>query len=90
MALSTREKLAFWAEELEEDLIQFDGLEDAVVGVAQVHTQPSRIVYSFDKIIEILMDDGMTEDDAIEYFEFNIACLWAGENTPTILYSISD
>lgn len=82
----THEGLVHWAEELEEDLVAFDGLDDAVIGVAQVHTQPSRVVYSFEKIIEILMSGGLNYEDAVEYFEFNIACLWAGENTPAIVY----
>ncbi len=77
-----------WAEESEEPLITFDGLDDAIVGITQVHTQVSRVSYSFDKIMEILMEDGSSYEDALDYFEFNIACLWAGEHTPSILYDV--
>ncbi len=31
-----------------------------------------RIIYSFTKIIEILMEDGMNWEDAVEFYYFNI------------------
>lgn len=77
------------AEAEEEDLILFDGLDDAIVGIVRVHTRPGHVAYSREKIIEALMED-MSYDDAVEYFEFNIACLWAGEHTPAILYEPSE
>jgi hypothetical protein len=41
------------------------------------------ICYDEDKVIEILMErDGMTYEEAVEYFEFNIAGAWVGESTP--------
>ena len=46
-----------------------DGFPRAVIGVSQ----DNRIIYDFDKIIEILMSrDGMTEFEALEYYSFNI------------------
>jgi hypothetical protein len=26
--------------------------------------------------------DGMTEEEAYEFYEFNIACAWVGDKTP--------
>lgn len=41
------------------------------------------LVYSASKILDVLMArDEMSYEDACEFFEFNIACLWAGEGTP--------
>ena len=75
-----------WAEDFEGyDLILFDGLDEAIVGVATVHTCPSHVVYSYKKIIDVLMRD-MSYAEAVEYFDFNISCLWAGPWTPAILY----
>ena len=31
------------------------------------------------------MEDGMTEEEAVEYFEFNIIGAWMGEETPCFL-----
>lgn len=79
-----------WAEQWVDDneahgVMLFDGLDDAIMGISTVYTRPTRIVYSYNKIIEILMRD-MPYEDAVEYFDFNISCLWAGEGTPAILY----
>jgi hypothetical protein len=32
----------------------------------------------------------MSYEQAIEYFDFNIACAWVGENTPIFLETIKD
>ncbi len=37
------------------------------------------------RVIDILMGDGMTYEEAVEYFEFNIAGAWVGESTPFFL-----
>ncbi len=70
-------------------IIQLDDLEEAIVGVLFRGASDPRLCYSRDKIIEILMRDGTTEEDAVDYFEFNILQLWAGEGTPFILYSLT-
>ena len=42
-----------------------------------------KIIYDAIKIIEALIEeDEMTEDEATEYFEFNILGAYLGENTP--------
>lgn len=69
----------------DEDLIIYDGFDEAFIGVGYTfHT--SYTCYDKQKIINILMDrDCMTEEEAEEYFEFNIAGLYAGKKTPIIL-----
>jgi hypothetical protein len=42
------------------------------------------ICYDTDKVIEILMED-MSEDEAWEYFEYNVLGAWVGEHTPVFL-----
>ena len=40
-------------------------------------------VYDRQKCIEILMErDGMTDEEAVEYFDYNVTGAWVGENTP--------
>lgn len=69
----------------DEDLIVFNGLDDAFLGVGYIFNR-AITCYDKEKIITILMDrDCMTYDEAIEFFEFNIAGLYAGERTPFIL-----
>lgn len=61
----------------EEGLIKADGFDDAIIGVSS----DIRIVYSLEKIIEILQKD-MTEDEAVEFFYFNIESAYVGDKTP--------
>ena len=46
-------------------------------------------VYSYDKILDILMiEDKMTEREAIDYIEYNIAGSYVGELTPILVRSL--
>ena len=42
-------------------------------------------VYDKHKIIQSLIRDGCSLDDAEEYFDFNIAGAWVGEYTPAFI-----
>ena len=64
-----------------------DGFEDAFIGVTI--SQPSRnelAVYSFEKCIDVLMKrDGMSDEEAIEFFLFNVSGAYMGEDTPIFI-----
>ena len=46
--------------------------------------------FTYDRVIKILMDqDGMSNDEAIEFFTFNIEDDRVGELTPIWMYSAS-
>jgi hypothetical protein len=42
-------------------------------------------VYSRRRCITALRKDGMTEDDAVEWFEYNTSGAWMGEGTPVFV-----
>ena len=67
------------------DLLTADGFDEAILGV--VHRPNLDVVcYDVDKVIEILMTrDGMDEEEAYEFYQFNIAGAWVGESTPLFL-----
>jgi hypothetical protein len=74
----------------EEELRIIDGFDEAFVGVGyQFHKAVT--CYDKDKIIEILMSDGMTYEEALEYFEFNIVrgIAYLGEQAPIIIDSVN-
>ena len=67
------------------DLLTADGFDDAIIGVVQRMGELA-ICYDEDKVIDILMErDGMTYEEAVEYFYFNVAGAWVGESTPFFL-----
>ena len=55
-----------------------DGFEDAFVGTTiSAFGRKQVAIYDYDKCILILMHDNhMTEDDAIEYFDYNVMGSW--------------
>jgi hypothetical protein len=69
----------------EEGPVVFDGLDEAIIGVAQQFTNDQFVAYSMTKILDILQEQGMSHEEALEYFSFNIQGLWAGEGTPFII-----
>ena len=62
-----------------EDVLIADGFDDAVIGIEPL---TMRVVYDIDKVIEILIGQGMSHDEAVEYYEFNIVGAYVGEQTP--------
>jgi hypothetical protein len=68
----------------DEKLLAADGFEDALIGVAyDKATSAYRLVYSISKCIDILIErDGMTGEEAQEFFGFNIQDAYVGEHTP--------
>lgn len=59
-----------------------DGHDHAIMG----YSSDGRVVYSADQIIGGLMNQGMTNEEAVEYFGFNIECAYVGEYTPIYMY----
>ena len=59
-----------------------DGHDHAIMG----YSSDGRVVYSANNIIGGLMNQGMTEEEAIEYFHFNIEGAYVGEFTPIYMY----
>ena len=66
----------------DEDFLIADGFDDAVIGV---EINSMRLIYSVSKCIEILQEH-MNEEDAIEYFEYNVSSAYVGEQTPIWCY----
>ena len=63
----------------EESFLKAYGFDEAVIGLEE----PSlRLIYSVKKVIEILIEEGMTEEDALEHFYYNISGGYVGELTP--------
>lgn len=63
----------------ESEILKADGFDDAIIGIEEA-TQ--RLIYSCEKCIQILIAGGMTEEDALEYFNYNVSGAWMGEKTP--------
>lgn len=55
-----------------------DGFDDCIIGI----TSNNIVVYDTDKMISVLIKDGMSYEDAIDHWSFNIEGAYVGERTP--------
>jgi len=70
--------------ELAEGAILLDGFDDCIIGITEEFGNGPRILYSKEKIINKLMED-MSEEESLEYFDFNIIGGYFGEQNPIFL-----
>jgi len=59
-----------------------DGHDHAIMG----YSTKGNVIYSANQIIGGLINDGMTEEEAVEFFDFNIEGAYVGEYTPIYIY----
>lgn len=72
-----------------EGAVMLTGLEDAIVGIVEEFGSSPRILYCKSKILQILQErDLMTEQEAEEYYDYNILGLYAGEQNAVFLVTI--
>lgn len=82
-------KLKDFLMEMTDEVVIADGLSDAFIGLAQVGKESKTVaVYDSVKIIKILMEQGLTQDEAVEYYEYNILGAYVGEATPVYLIPV--
>ena len=73
-------------DEYAEGAILLDGLEGAIIGIVEEFGNGKRILYSKRIILSLLQTrDGMTEQEAEEFYDFNILGLYAGEQNAVFL-----
>lgn len=64
-----------------------DGFDDCIIGLVERTTHKPFLAYDADKVIGKLMKrDKMTYEEAMEYFDHNISCAWAGDTTPCFIF----
>jgi hypothetical protein len=77
--LSVRDLLV----DVDEEIVCADGFDDALVGYVTQFNRGPLALYDWDKCVKILMErDGMSEEEAAEFMDFNVTGSWVGERTP--------
>lgn len=59
-----------------------DGFEPALIGWVEQFTSGPLALYDRQRCIDILMKDGLSWEEADEYFTFNVTGAWTGDGTP--------
>lgn len=79
----------------DEPLLKITGhkYDKAIAGIASVWQTNHRVetlIYSGQKLMEIFMDEGMTEEEAMEWISFNIEGAYYGSATPIIMWEYDE
>ena len=75
-----------WVNDNIECGLRADGFEDAIIGISERFGRDPIVAYDREKCIQVLIDrDGMTYQEAEEYFNFNVIGGWAGDGTPEFI-----
>lgn len=60
-------------------------IDEAIIGVAE-RFNDTFVVYDKQKVLEIMVKrDGMSYEEAMEFFDFNIVGAWVGPKTPAFV-----
>jgi hypothetical protein len=69
---------------------KWDGFDSAIIGTANIWNGNERVdvlVYDIYRMVEqLIIRDGMSQDEALEYIDFNIENTYIGKDTPVIVW----
>jgi preprotein translocase subunit YajC len=85
-AKDNRKRLTEMLDDLDEGTLTADGFDAAIVGITE--SFPIRVIYDHDTCIRVLMSEGMSEEDALEHFTYNVAGSHVGEQTPVFIHPL--
>ena len=78
-----------WIEENypDETILLADGFDRAFIGVGRIFNGPAIAVYDSAMCITMLRESGMTQEEAEDYFGYNVIGSYVGEKTPMFVES---
>ena len=68
-----------------EGVLFADGYDEAFIGLGWRYRDGPVAVYDREKVVEVIMAGGLSFEEALEYFEFNVAGSWVGDRTPVFM-----
>jgi hypothetical protein len=83
-----REEIENWLEPLGRETLFADGFDMAIIGITEVN-EGYKVCYDIGRILELLViEHDMTEEEAIEYYDFNIGGAYVGPLTPIFVQCV--
>ena len=74
-----------WVASHNEEAIVYPNHDEGLIGLCEQFGRPPVAAYDLNKCIKILMEDGMDEEEALDFFYFNTLGTWAGDSTPVFI-----
>ena len=81
--MTRQEVQSILAEENPEALF-YDGFDEAIIGIAR-RSGMAVVAYDQNRCYQKLIADGMSFEEAADYFEFNVIGSYLGEHTPVFV-----
>jgi hypothetical protein len=69
------------------EFLQADGFDDAIIGVEPLS---GKVIYNIDRMVQVLNEEGLSTEEAIEYLDYNVLNAYVGEQTPIYIQTIED
>jgi hypothetical protein len=66
-------------------MLKMDGYDDCILGTCLRFGQEPIVAYDLEKVLLKLESDGLTRDEAVEWFSFNQIGAWVGDSTPCFI-----
>lgn len=73
--------------EIPENCLLLVGYNDCILGHTFLEDGTAILIYSYDAIIDEIVDRGVSEEEALIIFELEISNLCIGNNKPIFLYT---
>ena len=83
---SSTNRILEWIDETFEVIVYPTGFEDCIVGVGERYGGPPVAILDVEKMLTEMERQGMTREEAVEYFEYNILGAYVGAESPVYLH----
>lgn len=81
-----RSEIQSACERLDLSILLMDGMDEAFIGI--VEGNDPRAAYSYERIIDVLKKRGLNNEEAVDYFDYNIKESCVSKLKPIIIRSI--
>ena len=71
-------------------VIRMDGFDEAIAGICRKAGHEDCILYDEDKVLKILMEDGMSEEDAIKHYEYSVIQAFVEGEPPAFFFKTTE
>ncbi len=82
----TRDQLAEAHDDPDLLFLDPESLDCAIIGIGRRCGQADAVVYSYEKLLDAFIRDGMEPEDALEWVESQVLGSWVGQRTPIIVH----
>ena len=76
--------------EVNPEAMLMDGFDDCIIGMCDRFGSQPIVAYDYDKVIEKLIKDGMSGEDAVEFHAYNQLGAYVGESTPCFIRALGE